>query len=230
MSIQSKIYEDTASVDLFRGLPEAQISRLAAISTMRSFPKDMEIFSQGDTADGLYAVASGKVLIYQLGPTGKRHILHIFGPGAAFAEVPVFKGGNFPAFAMALENSEVLFFPRDAFRKLLREEPDLSMNMMALLALRLKEFVGKIEALSLKEVPSRLAAHLLLLSETGTGRTVVLDMPMGRLAEYLGTIPETLSRIMKKFIEEGLVLKDGSTLTLQDVERLERLARGEKSA
>lgn len=228
MNIKTKTYQDTAAVNLFQGLPEAQIERIAAISTTRSYPKDREIFSQGEPADGLYAVKSGQVLIYQLGPTGKRHILHIFGPGVAFAEVPVFKGGAFPAFAMALEDSEVLFYPRDAFRRLLMEEPDLSMNMMALLAGRLKEFVGKMEALSLKEVPSRLAAHLLLLSQASDEGTITLDMPMGRLAEYLGTIPETLSRIMKKFNDDGLVLKEGNALTLKDMDRLERLARGEK--
>ena len=57
------------------------------------------------------------------------------------------------------------FFPRDAFIDLIKRDPSLALNMLATLSWRLHKFSGLIEDLSLKEVPSRLAAHLLYLSE-----------------------------------------------------------------
>jgi CRP/FNR family transcriptional regulator len=216
--------EHVAAVDLFAGLSQHQAEALASIATLNSWGKGEVVFLAGQEASGFYAVARGRVRVFKTSPTGKEHILHVFGPGQAFGEVAVFSGINYPADAQVMEPSELLFFPRDRFRSLLGRDPDLAMSVIGLLSQRLRTFVRKIEELSLKEVPARLAAHLCLLAAGGPGRTVQLDLPKGQLAAYLGTIPETLSRMLKKLAEEGIIEMEGSRVTILDPERLEELA------
>ncbi|MFZ5811650.1 MAG: Crp/Fnr family transcriptional regulator [Thermodesulfobacteriota bacterium] len=218
-----------AALTLFSGLDPDKIAALAAVAELRRRQKGRLLFRTGEQADGFYGVASGKVRIYRSSPSGKEHILHVFGPGEAFAEVVVFQGGVFPADAQTLEDSELLFFPRRGFAALLRDDPELAMGMLALLSSRLRFFVKKIEELSLKEVPARLAAHLLLLHAAQKKRRLDLELSKGQLAGYLGTIPETLSRVLRRMAEDGLIALDGQAVVLTDVERLAEVASGEKA-
>jgi len=217
-----------AGMEMFAGLAPDKIAELAAVAEVRRRARGRVIFRTGEAADGFYGVASGKVRIYRSSPSGKEHILHVFGPGAAFAEVVVFQGGVFPADAQTMEDSELLFFPRRGFAALLRDDPELAMAMLALLSARLRFFVHKIEELSLKEVPARLAAHLLLLHAAQKKMHLDLELPKGQLAGYLGTIPETLSRVLRKMADDGLIELSGQAVVLRDVGRLEELASGEK--
>lgn len=217
-----------ASMALFDGLPEEQVRSLALLAEVRRAARGKTLFRAGDPAPGFFAVVSGRVRIFRGAPSGKEHILHVFGPGEVFAEAAVFQGFPYPADADALDDCVLLFFPRDAFRRLLADDPDMALGMLGLLASRLRLFVNKIEELSLKEVPSRLAAHLLLLYEAQGKRRLTLDLSKGHLAAYLGTIPETLSRILRKMADEGLLDTTGQAVSLRDVERLARVAGGEK--
>ena len=218
-----------ASVPLFAGLTPAQYDELAMIATQQTVPRGQAIFAEGDPGAGFYVVASGLVKIYKLSFDGKEQILHLFGPGEPFAEAAVFTGSAYPAHAMALEESRIFFFPRQAFIELLRVSPDLAMNMMAALSMRLKKFAHLIEDLSLREVPGRLAAHLLFLStQQGDTDTVALPVSKTQLASLLGTIPETLSRMLAKMAKQGLIAVAGARITLLDRAGLEELAAGEK--
>jgi CRP/FNR family transcriptional regulator, dissimilatory nitrate respiration regulator len=227
MDREEKIHA-IANLTLFAGLPEEQARSLALLAEVRRAARGKTLFRAGDPAPGFFAVVSGRVRIFRSAPSGKEHILHVFGPGEVFAEVAVFQGGPYPADADVLDDCVLLFFPRNAFRKLLADDPDTALGMLGLLASRLRQFVNKIEELSLKEVPARLAAHLLLLHEAQGKRRLTLDLSKGHLAAYLGTIPETLSRILRKMADEGLLDTTGSAISLRDVERLARIAEGEK--
>jgi len=79
-------------------------------------------------------------------------------------------------------------------------------------------------------VPGRLATYLLYLGERGDeDNEIVLDISKSQLASLLGTIPETLSRILAKMIRAGLIHSDGSRrIQVLDRKALEELARGER--
>ncbi|MGV8075386.1 MAG: Crp/Fnr family transcriptional regulator [Syntrophobacteraceae bacterium] len=224
-----QMIDHIAGIALFEGLPRSHLQELADIAVDQRQKKGKTLFHEGTKATGFYGIISGKVKIYKLSFDGKEQILHIFGEGQFFGEVPVFTGGNYPAQAETLEASRLIFFPRDAFVALIKREPSLAMNMLAMLSLRLRQFTRLIEDLSLKEVPGRLAAHLLYLGERspGTG-TFELDITKGQLASLLGTIPETLSRILGKMSQQGLIDVDGRRIRLLDRPTLESLAAGEK--
>lgn len=210
---------------LFNGLPEKQLYDIRKIAVQKQFAKGEMIFLDGDSSNGFYLVVSGMVKIFKLSSEGKEQILHFFGPGEPIGEVPVFSGRPFPANAEALNPCELIFIPRQDFVNLIRGNPSLSLNMLAVLSMRLREFTVQIESLSLKEVPARLAAYLLYLSaEQEENKTVSLSISKGQLASLLGTIPETLSRIFSRMTEQGLIEVRGRTIHLMDREGLETLS------
>ncbi|OGQ98570.1 MAG: transcriptional regulator [Deltaproteobacteria bacterium RIFOXYD12_FULL_55_16] len=216
-------------IPLFAGLTAEQYDELAMIITLQDYRRGQGIFAEGDEGTGFYVVMEGLVKIYKLSIEGKEQILHIFGPGEPFAEAAVFIGSTFPAHALALEKSRTIFIPRRAFIELIQTNPALAMNMLAALSMRLKKFAHLIEDLSLKEVPGRVAAHLLYLSgQQGDSDTVKLNIGKAQLASLLGTIPETLSRILTKLGKQGLISSEGPQITILDRDGLEDLALGEK--
>lgn len=214
-----------SSVGLFRGLPDEQIQALARIAVEKKYGRNETIFTEGQPADGFYLVAGGSVKVYKVSPEGKEHILHIFGAGHPIGEVPMFTGGRFPANALCLKASRLLFFRRAAFVELISNNPSMAMNMLGVLSMRLREFTVQIENLSLKEVPGRLATYLLLLSgEQAQPDVVQLPISKGQLASLLGTIPETLSRIFARMAEAGMITVTGRRIALHDRSTLEDLA------
>ena len=219
-----------ANVPLFKGLPDGQIGRIARVAQTRTYRRGASVFSDGDPADGFYIPMRGRVKIYKLSADGREQVLHIMGFQEPFGEVPVFAGGRFPAHAQAIEESLLLFLPASAFVGLIREDPSLAMNMLALLSQRLRQFAGLVEQLSLKEAPGRLASYLIYLSDRGKGASVVqLDIPKALLANVLGAMPETVSRALSRMAAEGLIKVEGRRITILDRKRLEALSSGTAS-
>lgn len=224
-----EIVKAIATIPLFKGLNDQQYDELAMIVTDQEIKRGQTIFSEGDEGVGFYVIISGLIKIYKLSLDGKEQILHIFGPGEPFAEAAVFTGSTYPAHAIALEKSRILFFPRASFVDLIQKHPSLAMNMMATLSMRLKKFAHMIEDLSLKEVPGRLAAHLLFLSsQQDDASELQLKIGKAQLAGLLGTIPETLSRILTKMNKQGLIESSSSIIKITDRDGLEDLAVGER--
>ncbi|MCP4105199.1 MAG: Crp/Fnr family transcriptional regulator [Desulfobacteraceae bacterium] len=214
-----------ANTPIFKGLPENQLQEIRQIAVEKHFSKRSTIFLQGDEGNGFYIVADGKVKIFKISSEGKEQILHIFGAGEPFGEVPVFSGQSFPANAEAIAKSRLLFFPRAAFAKLITDNPSLALNMLAVLSMRLREFAARIESLSLKEVPARLAGYLIVLAEEqGTPDAVELNISKGQLASILGTVPETLSRIFAKMTDQGLIEVNGPNIRLLNRAEMDEVA------
>jgi CRP/FNR family transcriptional regulator, dissimilatory nitrate respiration regulator len=221
-----KIVEIIAQTPLFGGLPEDQLKAVCAIAVTRRFAKGEIVFTEGQPGSGFYVVMNGRVKIFKVSAEGKEQILHIFGPGEPFGEVPVFSGKPFPASAEAIEKSRLLFFPKQAFVDLTSAMPSLALNMLAVLSMRLRQFTVQIENLSLKEVPGRLASYLVYLAaEQAAADSVTLTISKGQLASLLGTIPETLSRMMAKMAGMGLIQVEGRTIRLLNRDALEDLAK-----
>ncbi len=223
-----KVSDYLATVSLFRGLPEKQLDELAPAVSIRRVRRGERIFSEGDKGTGFYVVLEGQVKIFKVGMDGKEQIIHVFDNGQVFAEVALFENSVFPAHAQAMKDSKLLFVPKATFSEVIKTDPALAMNMMATLCMRLRQLVNMIESLSLKEVPGRLAAYLIhLVHEQENRSNVRLDISKTALASILGTIPETLSRVLKKMARRGLIKIDGPDITILDLESLEELASGD---
>ena len=214
-----------SAIPLFNGLPDDQLGAIRQIAVEKHYNKGQTIFTEGDETTGLFVVVDGRIKIYKVSSEGKEQILHIFETGQSFGEVTVFTGQQLPANAQTLAKSRLLIFPRSAFVGLVKANPSLALNLLAIMSKKLRQFAVQIENLSLKEIPARLASYLIYLAEEqGCGDAVTLNVSKGQLASLLGTIPETLSRIFAKLSGQNLIRVEGPKITLLDLQGIEDLA------
>jgi len=218
---------------LFSGMKEEDLKKITTTASSRQIKKKEILFSDGEEARGFYVILSGKVKLYKVSPEGKEQILHIVSAPDAFAEAALFLEGNYPAFAEALSDSRLLFFPKREFIHLIEKNPQLSINMIITLSQYLKRFALLIEELSLKEVSSRIAKYFIDLSlksvkEGKNPKEVELDLSKTQLASKLGTISETLSRTLAKMKAKGIIDVKRNKILILKREVLEELASGLK--
>lgn len=208
---------------LFKELSDREISKVSAISRIRSFEKGSLIFTQGDAANGFYFIVSGAVRIFQLSQKGREQLLHVFSAGQTFGEAAAFGEGTFPACAEAMEKSELIFIPAKGFKELLERTPQLAIKMISSLSNLLHALVDKIEALTLKDARTRLAEYLTDLARPAGGRMVAeLRLKKGELASELGMKQETLSRALKHLRAEKIITVEGKRIIVEDMEALKR--------
>ena len=216
---------------LFAGLKEDDLKRIRAVASLKQIGKRKILFGEGEEAKGFYVILSGKIKLYKISPEGKEQILHIVSAPDAFAEAALFLEGNYPAFAEALADSQLLFFPKRDFIQLIERNPQLSINMIVSLSHFLRRFASLIEELSLKEVSSRVAKYLIDLSlksskEGKNPREVELDLSKSQLASKLGTISETLSRTLTKMKAKEVIEVKKNRILILNRELLEEMASG----
>ena len=212
---------------LFANLTEAELQALTARTCRKRFQKSEQLFAEGDPCAGLFLVAAGKIRIFKLSPSGREQILAVEGPGSSFAELPVFDGGNYPAAASAIEDTEVLFISRKDFQSFCREHPDVALKVISVVGSRLRRLVGIIEELSFTTVRQRLIALILRLAQgTGTpskqGIQVELTKSHQDLAAELGTVRELVSRNLSRLQAEGYLDVEGRKIVVKDLPGLKR--------
>jgi len=221
----NEILDILSKSQLFGGLSETYLNEIRGVSIEKYVNKGEIIFLDGDEGNGFYLVINGILKVYKMSPEGKEQILHIVKAGETIGAVPVFSGTSFPANAQAIAKSVLLYFPKEEFIGLITNNPALTMNILAILSMRLREFTVQVENLSLKEIPSRLAAYLLYQSqEQGGKERITLDIKKSQISNLLGTGPESLSRAMGAMKEQKMIEVEGSNIRLLDREALENLA------
>lgn len=213
---------------LFSELDPNEFESLQSITQLRRLDSETMLFFEGDPATGFFVLLSGRVRIYKSSPDGREFTLHQIAPGQVFAEAAIFRGNTYPANCMATEDSEVAFIPKDQFITLITKYPNISLKIISSLSRWLREFAAKLEDLSLKEVPARLATYLLRQKIKLKSDSLELDITKGELASELATISETLSRSLKKLKDLEVIAVDGKRITILDAKRLESISGGEK--
>jgi len=207
-------------VPLFAGLSDANRRAFARAGVVRTLEKGETLFQEGEKADRFFMVVDGCVKVFALSPDGREHVLHLVSPPGLVAESAVFAQGTYPARAEATEVSQVAVFFRDRFVEMIGKDPAFAMQCLAGMSRRLREFVAKIEDLSLRDVTARLAGYLLQNAE---GNRCVLPVRKTVLAAHLGTVAEPLSRSLRKLKDAGLIEEEKDTIVLLDRERLAEL-------
>jgi CRP/FNR family transcriptional regulator len=213
---------------VFSQLSDTALTALAEAVLVKQFSRGEFLFAQDTLAKGFYSIIQGKIEIFRLSPEGRQQILHVFGPGDLAGEVPVFQGGKYPATASAATNCKVLYIPGDKFLTIAQSHPEVLLEMLAVLSLRLRKFVALIDDLSLKEVSARLSKHILDLTVKANSPTVELDSTKATLAAKLGTIAETISRTLNKMQTKGILQVQGRKITVLNTKELTAIAAGVK--
>ena len=213
---------------IFRELDSVEFKAMEEITQLRHVEGDAMLFFEGDPANGFFVLLSGRVRIYKSTADGKEFTLHQITPGQVFAEAAIFRGNTYPANCMAMEDSEVAFIPKDQFIRLITKYPNISLKIIGSLSRWLREFAAKLEDLSLKDVPARLATYLLRQRQKLKSDSFELDITKAELASELATISETLSRSLKKLKDLEVIAVDGKRITILDSDQLDSIAAGEK--
>lgn len=182
------------------------------------------LFRQGQAAERFYFVREGLVKLFRLSPEGDEKIIEIMRPGETFAEAVMFMGnqGRYPVNAEAINESRVYAFEQKIFLNLLRESNEATFGLLGSMSRRLHMLVNQIESLTLQNATYRLVAYLLeqIPRDVKTSPEVQLTTPKGVIASRLAIQPETLSRILAKLRQGGLIEVHGNHITIRDVQAL----------
>lgn len=210
---------------LFAKLTDENAALIASIIVEQSHESGAVLFEQGEEARGFYVVVCGKVKIYKLSSAGKERVLHIVQPGESFADAAIFDDGCYPAFAETIMKTTLLFIPKKEFINLLHQHTQLAINMIAGLSRYLRQFIVQIEDMTFRDVPSRLARYLISVTSPSQA-SFSLPLSKSQLASTLGTTSETLSRTLRKLIDEEMIAVSGKEINILDTERLYELSKG----
>lgn len=188
-----------------------------------------EVFYTPQQPDGkLFILVEGRVRIYKM--EGSREFtLEVVDAGTVFGEV-AFTGHRLrDAYAEATEPSILLAMNRAYLERLILKKPQVGIRMVSLLSERLHYYETRIEDVTLKGVPARLASHILLLVESeGVKRAGEISIPTSYTHHYLGTMiganREAVTRAFGRLQDEGAVQIRRRIIYVEDVEALERVA------
>jgi CRP-like cAMP-binding protein len=211
---------------MFKLVQGPSLARLTEIAEVRRFDRGATIFRQDDPCPGAYIVGSGLVRIFKLAPNGKEHVLHLAGPRATFAEVAALLNTPCPAFAEAVEDTHCVLLPMRRFLELLEKDHPLCLQLLRSMAMRVRQFVGLLEDIVLRDALSRVATYL-LKAKAESADTIHLPSLKKHLASHLNLTSETFSRTLRRLIDAGLIAElDNARVRLLNRPGLDQVAEG----
>jgi CRP/FNR family transcriptional regulator len=229
MSTPEDIDELLRVTPVYKRLSVADRRKVAEAASVRRYDKGAIIFEQDTPSDAFYTIASGRVKIFRMLPSGKDLILEVFGTGDPLGAVAAYDGRPFPASAQAIEETTCLLIPRAAFFRLLEEHPSLVRGLMLGMTVRLVELTNRLAELSGARIESRLARLFLKLArEMGRqergGIFIPLALSRQELADMTGTTIETCIRIMSRWGKQHVVRTEKDGFVVLDRGGLEETA------
>jgi CRP/FNR family transcriptional regulator len=214
------------SCGLFCGLSEASFDKIAQIARTVRFKRGQTIFRDGDPCPGIYVVGEGSIRVFKLAPSGKEHVLHFAYPGTTFAEVAAIGHFACPAYADAAEDSVCALIPEAEFRRIEANDHAFCIEMMTGMSRWVRNLVGLLEDLVLRDATARVARHLLQSDTTDGQGEFTLPMRKKDLASHLNLTSETLSRTLHRLAECGLIVTREQRIRICDAGKLQDVADG----
>jgi len=200
------------SSDFFLAATPAARAALAAICIPKVLRKREFLFHEGDRGGAMYLMAQGLVQVFRTSADGREVVIKLIGPGEIFGEVVLFERDTFPASAMALTASEILLIPKKQLQCLL-DQQGFRNDFIAMLLSKQRYLADRIFSLSAVDVEGRLFRFL---RETyGEREEYGVDITKKDVAAAIGVLPETLSRLLLKLKEDGVLFWDGELLRLR---------------
>jgi len=208
---------------LFSELNAQALKALVEVSQRSSCDKEGVLFHEGEEANSLYILINGSVDLIKSTLEGRQQLVRSVKGGEMFAEAAMFAGETYPVTAITRTRSEYIVITKNRFVKLVKSHPEISMTIIGTMAKLLRHLNKRLSDLSLESVASRLAKFLLKKSREVSDRSFSLGMSKRDLAFKLGTIPETLSRNLKKMKDGGIIEISKDKIILKDINMLESL-------
>ncbi|HJY77029.1 MAG TPA: Crp/Fnr family transcriptional regulator [Burkholderiales bacterium] len=186
-------------------LSDAELKALSQRAIMRAFAKNAVVVSEGDRADSLYIVLSGRVRVYVSDDQGKEVFLSEAGKGEYFGEMALDEGPR-SASVITLEPTRFLVVPKDDFAAFLAQSPEFALHLVRKLIRRVRALTHDVKSLALMDVYGRVARMLLDLAVERDGVLVIEDRPTQQeMANRIGSSREMISRILTELAAGGYI-------------------------
>ena len=225
----SDIAEAMVATPLLQGLPGKAVRGLADEGRLRNYRKGTYLCHQGDPADEVFFLVSGRMEIASLSVTGNR-ILHATVDTPGFVgELGVLADSDRTASILTLEDSEVWAVHSEGFLAFLAEEPSASRSLLRALARQVESSEAFVDDLLFLDLKGRVAKRLLQLATPSLDvlpddGVMIPAVTHADLASLCGGSRENVTRILSDLHRRGLVIREGRRYVLKKVEGLAKLA------
>tara|TARA_B100000809_G_C15140550_1_gene533015 strand:- start:5403 stop:6464 length:1062 start_codon:yes stop_codon:yes gene_type:complete len=214
----------TTFIDEAKGIEE--LNKLSENRKVRIYKKKEIIFYEGDFANAIYFVSSGKVRTYKINEAAKEYSVDLYGPGDFIGYLSILEGSDYKESAEAMEETEIFKIPKEDFTELLFKNRDISNSFIKMLAHNVLEKEEKLLNLAYDSVRKRVADALVELQKKyskNTNENFAISISRNELASMVGTSPETVIRTLSDFKEEKLITIKGSKIAIVKFEALAHL-------
>jgi CRP-like cAMP-binding protein len=211
------------NTELFSGLDPALLGRLASQSALRRIHRGDVLFTEGEEANELFVVVSGRIAMTNKSPDGRESVVALMEGGDLFGEMPLFDGQGRSAEARALMTSEVVAVPYSPIRALYGERPELLWQVVGLLSRRLRNMDEALADSVFLDVTGRTAKRLLELA--GEADEFTLPVTQEELAGMVGASRERVNKAIASFVRLGWIEQGDRRYVITDREQLGRRAR-----
>ena len=195
-------------------LAEQHIKALADHGTVKAYPKNAVIVSEGDRSDSLYVILTGKVKVYLADEEGKEMVLNTQGPGEYFGEIILDEGPR-SASVMTLEPTSFSVVARDPIREAIRRNPDFALDMISKIIDRARLATSSVRDLALLDVYGRVARLLLNMAVEVNGKLEIPDkLTQQEIAERVGASRDMVSRIFRDLTAGGYITVESRHITI----------------
>jgi CRP/FNR family transcriptional regulator, cyclic AMP receptor protein len=228
--VNAAIKDLLAVTPLFTGASAADISALAERAHRVKLPAKSTLFRKGDVGDRLYLLIKGMINIGAVSADGRDVAYALIGPGEIFGEIAVLDGGPRTADATALHDCELLAIERRDLLAFFDRSPVHATRLLEVLCKRIRSSDRLLESLFFLAAPSRLARHLVMLSDTigqdssdGSDSDITIHLSQQQVADHVGISREMVNKILAKWEQAGLVALWRGKITVKNLEALDNL-------
>lgn len=193
----------------FSGLSDNARRALARVSGLTTHRKGDVLFLEGRKGNHMYLLVRGRVKLYRSDSEGNEVTLRMVNPGSAFAEVILFEQDRYPVTAECVADTALVALPRNEIHTLLGDAA-FRRDFMAFLMRRLRHLAQRVQELSGANAEERLLGFL--RREYGGAGTVHVDLSKKDVAAAVGIAPESLSRLIKRLANAGVLAWRGHEL------------------
>lgn len=211
---------------LFKNLSADECEKMAAYFKPCHFGKKQHVELSGPSRDYIYLVRSGRIKVSYLSPEGKEIIVTILQAGDIYSM-------HSEACTTAMEPAEIWYIGAEDFKEIIMQHPGLTMNLVRILGVILKNTNDALLNLAFKEVNSRLANLLLKMAretrETGviTERGVILELGLTHeeIANIISSTRQTVTSILNRFEKAGIIEVRKKKIIVKNLEQLIEISK-----
>jgi len=210
------------SLPYFSGLSESVITSVSKHVFETKAERGEILVFEGEPAELLYFVVAGVVKVFKTSADGKEQIYRIIRPGDSFNDVPILTGGVNLASAAAMSAVVLNGIKKKDLEAVSREYPQVALNIIKVLSLRVEELTSLVEDFSFRRVSSRVAK--ILLEHIGNGDGERPRLTQQEMAAMIGTAREMVGRSFKNLEEEGAIRIERNRIIIINQEILKKIA------